>query len=377
MPRRGENIYKRKDGRWEGRYVKHRKMNGKIQYGYVYGKSYSEAKTKLREAASVPNEISGSQTIRAAAYRQILKEWLLSAKNNVKASTFSRYNHLVERHIQPALGNYQIGELSAALLEAYIDQLLQHGRLDGRGGLSPKSVSDILVVMKSSMRYASGNGYRVNCSIAGLSVRRHKKDMRVLSKDEQYRLERVLTQNMDRTKFTVLLCLYTGIRLGEACALRWEHLRLDSGVLEVRETMQRIQQPRTSASKTRVIITGPKSACAKRDIPLPPFLIQYAAQFQSDRSAFVLTGEKDQLIEPRTLQNRFGSYIKASGIDHTNYHALRHTFATRCVELGFEIKSLSEILGHSSVNITLNKYVHASMELKKQNMQRLNPAARK
>lgn len=373
MPRRGENIYKRKDGRWEGRYVKCHTVTGKIQYGYVYGKSYSEAKAKLKEVASMPILASSRQTVHSALYGQILKEWLISAKNNVKESTFSRYNHLVECHIQPALGSYQIGEINTVLLEAYIDQLLQHGRRDGSGGLSPKSVSDILVVIKSSMRYASGNGYCVNCSATGLSVKRHKKDMRVLSKDEQYRLEHILMQDMDLTKFTVLLCLYTGIRIGEACALRWEHLRLDSGVLEVRETMQRIQAPRNSEPKTRIIITEPKSACSKRDIPLPQFLIQYAVQFQADRNAFVLTGEKKQFIEPRTLQNRFESYVKASGIEHANYHALRHTFATRCVELGFEIKSLSEILGHSDVNITLNRYVHSSIELKKQNMEKLNP----
>ena len=104
--------------------------------------------------------------------------------------------------------------------------------------------------------------------------------------------------------------------------------------------MQRIQAPQNIAAKTKVIITEPKSTCSKRDIPLPQFLIQYAVQFQTDRKAFVLTGEKDQFIEPRTLQNRFRNYVEASGIEHANYHALRHTFATRCVELGFEIKSL-------------------------------------
>lgn len=361
MSKRGENIYKRKDGRWEGRYIKCRTLQGKIQYGYVYGKSYSEAKAKLKENASTPIRASTNQMAQFTLYGEILKVWLLSAKNRVKESTISRYNHIVQRHIQPFLGNYQISEIGAALLEEYIDYLLQHGRLDGSGGLSPKSVADIIVVIKSSMRYAQENGYRINCSTTGLSVKRSKKDMRVLSKKEQQQLECVLMQDTDLTKFMVLLCLYTGIRIGEACALRWEHLQLDSGILKVRETMQRIQAPQNIAAKTRVIITEPKSACSKRDIPLPKFLIQYAAQFQTERKAFVLTGETDQFIEPRTLQNRFRNYVKASGIEHANYHALRHTFATRCVELGFEIKSLSEILGHSNVNITLNKYVHSSI----------------
>lgn len=339
---------------------------------YVYGKSYSEVKSKLKETTSMPIQTSDSRAPQPTSYSEILKMWLLSAKNHVKDSTFSRYNHLVERHIQPFLGGYQIGEIRNALLEKYIDHLLQCGRLDGSGGLSPKSVSDILVVIKRSMRYAQENNHLVICSTAGLSVKRSRKNMRVLSEIEQRQLEYVLMQDMDLTKFTVLLCLYTGIRIGEACALRWEHIRLDSGILEVRETMQRIQTPQNMASKTRIIITEPKSASSNRDIPLPQFLMQYAVQFQADRNAFVLTGEKSQFIEPRTLQNRFRNYVKTSGIEHANYHALRHTFATRCVELGFEIKSLSEILGHSNVNITLNKYVHSSLELKKKNMERLN-----
>lgn len=372
MSKRGENIYKRKDGRWEGRYIKCRTLHGRIQYVYVYGKSYSAVKSKLKETASMPIQTSDSWATQPTSYSEILKMWLLSTKNHVKESTFSRYNHLVERHIQSFLGGYQIGEISNALLEKYIDHLLQCGRLDGSGGLSPKSVSDILVVIKRSMRYAQENNHLVICSTAGLSVKRSRNNMRVLSKIEQRQLEYVLMQDMDLTKFTVLLCLYTGIRIGEACALRWEHIRLDSGILEVRETMQRIQAPQNMASKTRIIITEPKSASSNRDIPLPRFLMQYAVQFQADRNAFVLTGEKNQFIEPRTLQNRFRNYVKTSGIEHANYHALRHTFATRCVELGFEIKSLSEILGHSNVNITLNKYVHSSFELKKKNMERLN-----
>ena len=285
MSKRGENIYKRKDGRWEGRYIKCRTLHGRIQYGYVYGKSYSEVKSKLKETASRPIQTSDSRAPQPTSYSEILKMWLLSAKNHVKESTFSRYNHLVERHIQPFLGGYQIGEISNALLEKYIDHLLQCGRLDGSGGLSPKSVSDILVVIKRSMRYAQENNHLVICSTAGLSVKRSRKNMRVLSETEQQQLEYVLMQDMDLTKFTVLLCLYTGIRIGEACALRWEHIRLDSGILEVRETMQRIQAPENMASKTRIIITEPKSASSNRDIPLPQFLMQYAVQFQADFSA--------------------------------------------------------------------------------------------
>lgn len=123
MSKRGENIYKRKDGRWEGRYIKCRTPHGKIQYGYVYGKSYSEVKSKLKETTPMPIQTSNSQVPQPTSYNEILKMWLLSAKNHVKESTFSRYNHLVERHIQPFLGGYQIGEISNALAKEHHDKL--------------------------------------------------------------------------------------------------------------------------------------------------------------------------------------------------------------------------------------------------------------
>lgn len=371
MPRRGENIYKRKDGRWEGRFIKHRTEHGKLQYGYVYGKSYSEAKAKLKDAEAIKNRSIKKCIPQPSLYHEVLNAWLISIKSRVKESTFSRYNHLVQRHIEPALGKYQVYEITAVLIEEYVDGLLRNGCLDSKKGLSPKSVSDILVVIKSSMRFALENGYPVKCYIDKLSVKNAKKEMRVLSKKEQQQLEGILFQEPDLFKLAVLICLYTGIRIGEMCALRWGHLRLDVGILEVRETMQRIQTTGNVTPKTHIIITEPKSTCSRRDIPLPQFLIQYAEPFHADKEAFVLTGEIDRFVEPRTLQNHFKSYVQLAQIEHTNYHALRHTFATRCVEIGFEIKSLSEILGHSSVRITLDKYVHSSIDLKKKNMEKL------
>ena len=136
--------------------------------------------------------------------------------------------------------------------------------------------------------------------------------------------------------------------------------------------MQRIQAIDGAAlTKTKIIITEPKSKCSVRNIPLPSFLVEIANGFMADPQAFILSGEVNHYIEPRTMQNHFKSYVAESGIQNVNFHALRHTFATRCVELGFEIKSLSEILGHANVNITLNRYVHSSFELKHSNMNKL------
>ncbi len=197
--------------------------------------------------------------------------------------------------------------------------------------------------------------------------------MRVLTPSEEEVLIRVLLDNMDLYKFGVMLSLYTGIRIGELCALQWENLCLSSATLKVRKTMQRIQDKSTEAiSKTKVIITEPKSQCSIRDIPLPAFVLDLARQFESSPKAFVLSGDKCRYIEPRTMQNHFKQYIRDSGIDDANFHTTRHTFATRCVEVGFDIKTLSEILGHANVNITLNRYVHSSFDLKCSNMSKLS-----
>lgn len=373
MSKKGENIYKRKDGRWEGRYIKCYDGDGKAKYGYLYGKTYNEVKSKLRDIqADLKNgvlPVKGTSPL----YSEILAAWLQSARINVKESTYMRYKHLIDRHIIPILGKYPVNKMSSQLVERFVDDKLKNGRLDGGGGLSPKTVTDIITIIKSSMDYASYNGFAVACNLSKLSVKKNEKEMRVLTIQEQKSLTSVLLSETDLTKLGVLLSLYTGIRIGELCALRWENLSIDSKTLKVRETMQRIPSTEIcEKAKTRVVITEPKSKCSNRDIPLPDFLLDIVKEHQASPKSFVLTGERNSFIEPRTMQNRFRRYVEESGITKTNYHALRHTFATRCVEAGFEIKSLSEILGHANVNITLNRYVHSSFDLKCDNMNKLH-----
>lgn len=373
MPRKGENIYKRKDGRWEGRYIKEYTIDKKAVYGYVYGKTYNEARRKLKDRQCLeithPNEIGKN----IALYDDVLKLWLASVQINIKKSSYARYYQIVTTHISPSLGKYTVDKIGTPMIEQYIGYLQRNGRLDGKGGLSNKSISDILTIIKSSLAYARDNGFCVLCRLEKVSVKKNQKEMRVLSVSEQKTLKEYLMNDPDLPKLGVLLSLYTGIRLGEVCALRWEHLKLDQGVLEIRQTMQRVKNvaPQEKA-KTSIMIAEPKSECSIRDIPLPSFLIDIARQFESVPQSFVLTGSKTAYIEPRTLQYKFKKYICDCKIDNANYHSMRHTFATRCIEIGFEIKSQSEILGHANVNITLNKYVHSSFELKKENMLKLD-----
>lgn len=164
----------------------------------------------------------------------------------------------------------------------------------------------------------------------------------------------------------------TGMRIGEVCALKWEDIILEEQCLYVHQSMQRVQNKEEKDSKTKVIIQTPKSDCSIRKIPVPNEMLQLLVLSKKQNEAFLLTGLVNSYIEPRCLENHLDAVTKACGISKINFHALRHTFATRCVELGFDIKSLSEILGHASVDITLNRYVHPSMELKQKNMNRLS-----
>ena len=373
MPRRGENIYKRKDGRWEGRYIKYHDVRGKAKYGYVYGKTYSDVKQMLKKN-QVQTVISGEAPKKVlSVYENILVSWLESQRLSIKESTYARYYQIVYTHLIPDIGRVKIEQLSTKLIEKYVAQLIESGRLDGNGGLSAKTVGDILTIIKSTVDYAKYNNYPLQCNLDKVNIKQQNEEMRVLSVEEQQKLTVILLEDTDLIKFGVLLSLYTGIRIGEVCALKWGNLSIDDGVLSVKETMQRIKDTSNHCiSKTKILITEPKSKCSIRDIPLPSFIISIARGFQSGNNAYVLTGEKNRYIEPRTMQNHFKSLLRASQINDANYHALRHTFATRCIEVGFELKTLSEILGHSNVNITLNRYVHSSLDLKKENMSKLS-----
>ena len=377
MARTGENIYKRKDGRWEARYIASYDENGKAKYKYLYARTYTEVKAKLLKAQNYPhltNEAEKSKN--KEKYEYWLDEWLRTKRLSVKESTYIRYRNTIENHIKPDLGKYPISKISTSLMEQFAFHKLQGGRIDGHGGLSPKSMSDILVIIKESFKYAQSYGVIVICSFDRISFKKNAQEMRVLSPLEEQRLLSVLSKDFDRYKLGVFICLYTGIRIGELCALQWKNVSLSENTIKIEQTMQRLQNEDPNAiQKTRIIVTEPKSYAALRTIPLPEFVIDVIKPFASSPNAYILSGECKTIIEPRTMQNRFKAYLEEGKIVDANFHSLRHTFATRCIEAGFDIKTLSEILGHSSVKITLDKYVHSSMQLKRNNMEKLKPAA--
>lgn len=377
MARTGENIYKRKDGRWEARYIDSYNGNGKAKYKYLYAPTYTEVKAKLLKAQNHTDLTSNLEKSKdKEKYSYWLDEWLHAKRLGVKESTYIRYRNTIENHIKPDLGKYPINKISTSLMEQFVSHKLQNGRIDGNGGLSPKSLSDIMVIVKESFKYAQSYGVIVVCSFERISFKKNAQEMRVLSPLEEQRLLSVLFKDFDRYKMGVFICLYTGIRIGELCALQWKNVSLSENAIKIEYTMQRLQSENLNAlQKTRIIVTEPKSYAALRTIPLPEFVIDVIKPFAGSPNTYVLSGECKKIIEPRTMQNRFKAYLAEGKIEEANFHSLRHTFATRCIEAGFDVKTLSEILGHSSVKITLDKYVHSSMQLKRSNMEKLKLAS--
>ena len=375
MARTGENIYKRKDGRWEARYISSYNADGKAKYTYLYARTYAEVKTKLiRNQNLVETKLESEKNNNGEKYEFWLFGWLRSKKIGIKDSTYIRYKNVIEKHINPELGKYPINKISTPLMENFVSNKLNSGRLDGKGGLSPKTMSDMLTIIKESFKYAQTAGVITICRFDGINFKRNSQEMRVLSIFEQQQLLSILFENFDRYKLGVFICLYTGIRIGELCALQWKNISFNEKTIVIENTMQRLQNDDpNSIFKTRIIITEPKSKASLRTIPLPDFVLKVIKPFVAAPNAYVLSGKCKSIIEPRTMQNRFKTYLKKGNIDDANFHSLRHTFATRCIEAGFDVKTLSEILGHSSVKITLDRYVHSSMELKRSNMEKLTP----
>jgi integrase len=367
MARTGRNIYKRKDGRWEGRYRKGRDSSGRIVYGYVYARKYAETREKLDTARAAASELAQPKETVAVAAGQ----WLATKSPRVKPSTLAVYDTLVRLHIIPQLGRTKVAKLTTASISEYAQEKLRDGRVDGSGGLSPKTVRDILSVLKGILDFAAGEGM-VNRAVAIAQPKQQQKTMRVLSPEEQTAFECALSDGTNIYKAGILLCLYTGLRVGEVCGLRWQDFTVGFDKVSVRRSVRRIKHNGGGdGGKTGLEVGTPKTKASMRDIPVPAFMSPILRNLSRDGDIHFIPTIGGRMAEPRTMQYHVKRVAAAAGIVGINFHCLRHTFATRCVEAGVDAKSLSEMLGHATVNMTLNCYVHSSFEQKREGMERL------
>ena len=356
MARRGENIYKRKDNRWEGRYIIGRKPTGQTKYASVYGKTYTEVKEKLarKKGDRLRSLPSCGMTVRV-----IMEMWLSLRSADVKESSYQRYKMLIEKHILPRLGGIRLSAMTAEILSSFVSTLLKAGRTDGRGGLSVKTVSDILCIFRSALRLA-GRNYAVDASLFDVKTPTVRaKRVETFSEEECTQLTRRIMDAPDLSGAAYLLALNCGLRIGEICGLKWEDIDIAKRELAVNRTVLRIK----TDVKTKVVVQTPKTESSVRVIPLTAEMLSLLSNLKNNsrEDAFVLSGSSFKPLEPRALQYRFRVFLKRIGLKYRNYHTLRHSFASRSIGKGFDAKTLSEILGHSNVKTTLQLYMHPTM----------------
>lgn len=360
MPKRESNIYHRKDGRWEGRFH----IDGTKKYISVYGKSYQEAREKLHK---LKEEQVFSRKKCAKYMNDLIDEWFMSIQKKVKTGTLQAYSTKLNNHILPFFKGKKYEDMDCNIIE-------QFGQSKINEGLSPKYVSDMVIIVKSVAKWANRvHNYANNISDAELPKSK-RKEPELLSDAEQSILKEQLIVENSNTSVGILLTLFTGLRIGEICALQWSDIDFEHDILYVRKSLQRISLPDKSLkSKSVVSISTPKTESSVREIPLPKSLVNILKEKRGNNNCFVLSGNRKP-VESRCLSYRFKAILKKANLPSVKFHSLRHMFATNCLQKNFDIKTLSEILGHADVSTTMRVYVHSSMERKRVCMNLLSVA---
>ena len=291
--------------------------------------------------------------------------WLKNEKSFFKESTYAIYSNIIENHIKPSLGAKNISHIQNNDLQNMIFEKLNSGRLSNKKELSLKTVKDIMTVTKSCLNSAMKNGiikrktfnYKFPKNISS-------KKIKIFSHTEHLKLFQYINSNLDEKSLGILISLLCGLRIGEVCSLKWCDIDFKNEILSVNRTVQRIYIKKTISSESKIIISSPKTASSFRNIPLSKHLIKTMKKLRKNNNFYIISGNRN-FIEPRIYRKYYYSILSSLNISKLSFHSLRHTFATQAIELGTDYKTVAEILGHSSINTTLNLYVHPKMEHKK------------
>lgn len=308
-------------------------------------------------------------------FKELAKEWILHQKKFVKESTYSTYAAHLENHIIPLLGDCTCEEITTECLQNGVLQWLDNGRKDGTGCLSEKTVKDIVVILKSCMKYGARAGY-VPCRDIDITFPSNKachKKIAIFSIREQQLLAGAVLNGLSNKTSGILISLYTGIRIGELCALKWSDIDLLNKTISISKTLQRVYfKDDEGNGYTKIIITPPKTTTSIREIPISSKLLKILKKLCPENRDFYVLTNTEKYIEPRTYRNFYGRFLHNLEIRKLKFHCLRHTFATMCIESGADYKTVSELLGHANTGITMNLYVHPSLEQKRKCVELLN-----
>jgi len=300
---------------------------------------------------------------------QVINLWKTDKKQYVKKSSFSAYLLLIENHLLPAFGDKK--DIIEAEVQTFVFQKLEQG-------LSQKTIKDILIVLKMVLKFGAKNKWLEHQPFdIQFPTEREKHNIDVLSRTNQKKMMSYIETHFTFRNIGVYICLSAGIRIGEICALTWEDIDTDNGIIHVRKTIQRIYLVEDSARKTELILDTPKTKNSIREIPMSRDLLKMLKPLKKivNSSFFVLTNDAKP-TEPRTYRSYYKNLMKELNMPDLKFHGLRHSFATRCIESKCDYKTVSVLLGHSNITTTLNLYVHPNLEQKKKCIDQMFKALR-
>ena len=289
---------------------------------------------------------------------EIIVLWKADKKQYVKKSTFSAYTLLIENHLQPCFGDkLTIEEID---VQNFVFQKLE-------AGLSHKTVKDMLIVLKMILKFGAKNKWLIYTPLEiRFPTEREKHNIEVLSRSDQKKIMIYIQEHFTFRNLGEYICLSSGVRIGEVCALTWEDIDTDKGIISVNRTIQRIYVIEEGIRKTELILDTPKTKNSIREIPISKDLLRILKPFKKivNPSFFVLTNDAKP-TEPRTYRSYYKHLMQSLNMPEIKFHGLRHSFATRCIESNCDYKTVSVLLGHSNISTTLNLYVHPNMEQKR------------
>lgn len=302
--------------------------------------------------------------------KELLEIWLNKyARLTLKARSFNKYQDIILLHINPILGEYDIQDITPTILQDYVIDKLKSGNLITHQPLASNTVYSIISVLKQSFNLALNLDFISKNPTTTIKLPPTKeKEVTALTREEQKKLEEYCLKSYKNNYLGFIICLYTGIRLGELLALTWKDIDFDKKYLYIKKTSYTIK----TNGKNTIVTDTPKTKKSNRVIPLPDKLIQLLCIYKIKSTCeYIIHTRSNTMVETRSYQRTFQSVLNKCKIKHYNFHSLRHTFATRALELGMDIKTLSEILGHTNVAITLNRYAHSLLEYKVQQMNKI------
>ena len=303
--------------------------------------------------------------------QNLLTEWLETyQKEHIKARTYSRYQGLISRHIVPTLGERSISEIGRREIQEFLTQQKKNGNMRNGEKLSATSTNMMLSILNLAFEYACDMEYiEENPCVRVHRTKAETKRVEAFTVEEQRAIEREIDRSDDRRLHGILLCLYTGLRIGELLGLTWNDIDLERGVIKITKTVYR---EKDENGNWQLCVDTPKTKASDRVIPLPEYITNMLRQdYETAPTPYVVENKKGERMSIRSYQYIFEKLTERAGVRKLNFHALRHTFATRAIECGMDIKTVADIMGHQNASITLNRYAHCMLDHKIEMMQKL------